>query len=56
MNKFINEQIKVISASIDTLNKKDTLTDNEIQKINNSLVSALKSIETTINDFNKNVY
>ena len=32
---------------------KNTLTADEIKKINNSLTSALKSIETTMVDFNK---
>ena len=53
MNKFINDQVKVITTTSDILNKKHTLTDDEIKKINNSLVSALKSIETTMIDFNK---
>ena len=28
INKFINDQLKVITTTLDTLNKKDTLTDD----------------------------
>ena len=49
----MNNQLKVIT--LDTLNKKDALTDDKIKKINNSLVSALKSIESTLVDFNKSL-
>ena len=53
MNKSINNEIKAITITLDILNKKDTLTDDEIKKINNKLVSAIKSIDTTMLDFNK---
>ena len=40
-----NDQLKIITTTLDTLNKKDTLTNDEIKKINNSLVSALKVLK-----------
>ena len=49
----INNEIKAIRSTYDELNKKDTLTADEIKMINNSLTSALKCIETTTVDFNK---
>ena len=35
------------------MNKKDTVTADEIKKINDKLVNELKSVETKMNDFNK---
>lgn len=53
MNKSVTEQIGVVNTILDALNKKDTLNAEDIKKINNTLTSSLKSIETAIADFNK---
>ena len=51
MNTFINAQITVVRNTLDSLNKNDTLTAKDIKKINNTLASALTSIEATMADF-----
>ena len=35
------------------MNKKDTVTADEIKKINDKLITELKNVETKMNDFNK---
>ena len=35
------------------MNKKDTVSAEDIKKINDKLVSEIKSVETRMNDFNK---
>lgn len=52
MNKI--KHIKVITDTLDSFKKKNACNNKRrYKKINNTLVSALKSVETTMNDFNK---
>ena len=53
MNTFISAQIAVVTNTLDSLKRKDTLTVEDKRKINNTLASALKSIEAKMVDYNK---
>ena len=45
--------MKSITDTYVELNKKDTITADEIKKINNKLITELKNVETKMNEFNK---
>ena len=53
MNTLITDQNKVVNTTLESLNNKDTLTDEDIKGTNNTFTSSLKDIETKMIDFNE---
>ena len=53
MNKLITNQITIVTNTLESLNKKDVVTDEDIKRIYNTLTTPLKDIETKMVDFNK---
>ena len=53
MNKLITNQITDVTNTLYSLNKKDVVTDEDIKRINNTITTSLKDIETKMVDFNK---
>ena len=46
MNKLITNQITVVTNTLQSLNKKDVITGEDIKRINNTLTFSLEDIET----------
>ena len=53
MNKLITNQITFVTNTLELLNKKDVVTDEDIKRINTTLTTLLEDIETQMVDFKK---